>query len=80
VFSFFFYSCEAVPSCTNCTNPTNKNRLVVKPTDANSSNAAAAASDAAAAAAAAAAADHDDKEDNGCVVAHVLHSMAHPVM
>ena len=63
------YSCEAVPSCTNCKDSTNKNRLVVKPIDASSSNAAAAA-----------AADHDDKEDNDCVVAHVLHCMAHPVM
>jgi len=53
----------------SCTNSTDTNRLVVKPIDANSSNAAAAA-----------AADHDDKEDNGCVDAHVLLCMAHPVM
>ena len=58
-------SCLALPSCTNCKNSTNKNRLAVQPIDADSSSAAA---------------DHDDTEDNGCVTAHALHCMPHPVM
>lgn len=58
-------SCEAPAQLHRMQNSTNKNRLAINPTDANSASAAA---------------DHDEKEDVGCVVAHVLHCMAHPVM